>query len=101
MLALAPIVALFIVSTVAFGAVLAKEALDRATAPKGKKKAGKPGEVIDIEFLGDWVIKVFREHKQYSVDVLYAGEFQAHKGGFGSIETARGWGVTYAKDRGA
>ncbi len=100
-LALAPIVALFVLATVTFGAVIAKEALDRYTAPKGKKTTGKAGEIVDIKFLGDWVIKVFVEHRQYSVDVLYTGELQIHKGGFGTIEMARGWGVTYAKERGA
>lgn len=101
MLALAPLAAVAILATVALGATFLKEGLARASAPKGKKKAAVEGELVDVDWLGEWVVKVFKEHNQFSVDVLRGGEFIIHKTGFGTPEAAMAWGRKYAEDRGA
>lgn len=103
MLALGPLVALFLVTTATLGAVVVKEALDRATAPKGAKVRPKEGEIVSGQFVGgsEWVVKVYYSKNGYEVQVLYAGEFQVRKTGFGSQKEAETWGINYAKQRGA
>ncbi len=66
-------------------------------------KRDRPGEVVDMTFLPEdssWVVKVYADvSNMFEVQVLYAGEFQTRKRGFVSIEKARGWGITYARER--
>lgn len=102
MLAIAPLVGLFLLSTATVAVLLVKDVLERKTAPKGLSKTPKEGEVVKFVAIGDdWAAKVFREHRQFSVDVIHLGEFQVHRGGFGTIDAAEGFGVQYAKDHGA
>lgn len=99
LIAVAPIVALAIIATVALGATMLKEGISRASGAKGKPSPVE-GELVEVDWLSDsWVVKVFKEHKQFSVDVLHNGEFIVHKTGFGSIGQAMAWGRKYVEDR--
>lgn len=102
LLGIAPLVGLFLVSAAAFGGLLVKDYLDEKYSPKKLSRRPKEGQVVQFLYLGkNWAVKVYFENNQYSVDVLHGGEFQVHKGGFGTMEQAGGWGTQYAKERGA
>lgn len=105
LLAIAPLGVLFVLAAGTFGAMMFTEYLDRrvASKTKGKAKGAEEGDIVSSQFVdgSDWVVKVYKTHGQFEVQVIYLGEFQTRKTGFGTPELAEGWGVSYAKQHGA
>lgn len=102
LLAIAPLVGLFLITSVGLGALLLKSRIAKRVA-KNEYEAFEEGEVVSGIFVNgsDWVVKVFYSKFGYEVQVLYAGEFRMQKTGFQTHDQAQAWGVDYAKSHGA
>lgn len=102
LLAIAPLVGLFLITSVGFGALLLKNKIAKKAA-KNEYETFKEGEVVSGIFVNgsDWVVKVYYSKFGYEVQVYYAGEFLTQKTGFATHDQAQAWGVDYAKGRGA
>lgn len=103
LLAVAPLIGLFLLTGFGFGALLLKQKMEKKNAPKGMTTTPDEGQVVSSEFVkgGNWVVKVYYSKYGYETQIYSSGEYQTRKTGFSTQEQAHAWGIEYALNHGA
>lgn len=96
------LVALSLLTGATVGLALLKSRYEEREARAGRPKPLEPGDIVDMDYLGDGVaVKVYGIHGMYEAHVYWNGNFIGKAGGFVNVELAKGWGRSYARNKGA